>query len=99
MIKAWIYVIVLVLLISIGLALGSGNGEIVTFDYLLGNARIPVSTVLVIGVLLGMFCGFYLSLVFCWRMWRQAHASRSELKSVRKSVAQQGNSEEKPSKG
>ena len=98
MIKIWIYAIVLVLLAAIGLALGSGNGEIVTFDYLLCKARMPVSSVLVIGVIFGMLCGFYLSLVFCFRQWRQARAARSELKAARK-AADAAPSEAKPQKG
>ncbi len=87
MIKIWIYAIVLVLLAVIGLALGSGNSETVTFDYLLGRAQMPVSSVLVIGVVFGMICGFYLALIFCWREWRQARSARSELKAARKAAA------------
>jgi uncharacterized membrane protein YciS (DUF1049 family) len=99
MIKVWIYAIVLVLLAAIGLALGSGNGEIVTFDYLLGKARMPVSSVLVIGVVFGMACGFYLSMLFCWRYWRQARSARSELKAAKKSAAAAADQAAKAQKG
>ncbi|MBQ9274435.1 MAG: LapA family protein [Succinivibrio sp.] len=84
MFKFWVYFIILILLAVVGLALGSLNDARVMFDFLVAKAEVSVAVVLVCGIVFGVILGIYLSLLMCFKFWRQAHNAKSELKAARK---------------
>ncbi|MCR5535942.1 MAG: LapA family protein [Succinivibrio sp.] len=79
MLKFWIYAIFLILLAVIGLAIGSANDSQVTFDFLLLKTDVTVAFVLVVGIIFGVLLGFYISLLVCFKYWRQAHSAKAAL--------------------
>lgn len=87
MLKKWVYIIVLVILIALGLAIGAANDSVVMFDFLIVTMQVNLATVLVIGLIFGLLLGIYLSMLMCFKFWRQSHGLKSELKALKRSKA------------
>ncbi|MDY6322150.1 MAG: LapA family protein [Succinivibrio sp.] len=86
MLRVWAYVALLVVLVAVGLAIGSANDAAVSFDYLFGKADMPVSSVLVIGIIFGVILGMYLCLLLCFKLWRGGRSLRGDVKSLRRQL-------------
>ncbi|SPT68416.1 Predicted membrane protein [Anaerobiospirillum thomasii] len=89
MLKFSLYIVIFAVVFFWGLAVGSANGTVVSFDFLFLKTDLSVSAVFAVGIGVGILLGIYASLLFCLRVWRNAHQVKSEFKRYKKSEHKQ----------
>lgn len=73
----------LALFVILGLVLGLSNPQMVTFNYYWGSFTLPLSLLLMIFLLLGLFLGFILDLGRVWRLSWQVFRKNRQLQKLR----------------